>query len=217
MTNEPLTYALIEKKIGQYFKDVWDDKPGVVERLAFGVVTVSLMPLLLAIQFAKSQTAVIALGACMVLLLIALAIGMVCFARREWRTFYRRHDKLSRELDHDYDQWRKLVVEMRTFPMDELARRLRYLSGRKSSLVYRMGLFTGSVQRLGILPLLAILYVQFKDWRFGDWQAFGQVHMVGGLLLWALFLAYLLSWWLVGLGTRWDTYEALLVEATHDE
>jgi hypothetical protein len=43
------------------------------------------------------------------------------------------------------------------------------------------------------------------------------VHLVGGLLLWMLFLAYLLSWWLVGLGTRWDAYEALLIEATHDE
>lgn len=142
---------------------------------------------------------------------------MVCFVRREWRTFHRRHDKLSRELDRDYDQWRELVTAMRRFPRAELARRLRYLSTRKSSLAYRMGLVTGSVQRLGILPLLAILYVQFKDWRFGDWQAFGQVHMLGGLLLWALFLTYLLSWWAVGLGTRWDAYEVLLIEATCDE
>ena len=217
MTNEPLTYALIEKKIDQYAKDVGDDKSGIVERLAFGTTMVSWMPLLLATQFAKSGPAVLVLAACTVLLLVALAIGMVCFVRREWRTFHRRHDKLSRELDRDYDQWRDMVVAMRRFPKAELARRLRYLSGRKSSLVYRMGLFTGSVQHLGILPLLAILYVQFKDWRFGDWQAFGQVHMVGGLLLWMLFLAYLISWWLVGLGTRWDAYEALLIEATHDE
>jgi len=217
MTNEPLTYALIEKKIDRYAKDVDDDKPDIVERLAFGTAMVSWIPLLLAIQFLKSRAAVFVLGVCTVLLLIALAIGVVYFVRREWRTFYRRHDKLSRELDHDYDQWRELVVAMRSFPRAELARRLRYLSARKSSLAYRMGLFTGSVQRLGILPLLAILYLQFKDWRFGDWQALGQVHMVGGLLLWMLFLAYLISWWLVGLGTRWDAYEVLLIEATSDE
>lgn len=217
MTNEPLTYALIEKKIDQYAKDVGNDKPGLVERLAFGATMVSLIPLLLATQFGKSRTVVLVLAICTVLLLIALGVGMVCFVRREWHTFHRRHDKLSRELDHDYDQWRELVVAMRSFPRAELARRLRYLSARKSSLAYRMGLFTGSVQRLGILPLLAILYLQFKDWRFGDWQALGQVHMVGGLLLWALFLAYLGAWWLVGLGTRWDAYEALLIEATQDE
>lgn len=217
MTNELLSYALIEKKIAQYVKDVGDDKPGIVERLAFGTTMVSWMPLLLATQFAKSRTAVFTLAACTVLLLIVLGIGMVCFVRREWRTFHRRHDKLSRELDRDYDKWRELVAAIRRFPRAELARRLRYLSGRKSSLVYKMGLFTGSLQRLGILPLLAILYVQFKDWRFGDWQVFGQVHMVGGLLLWMLFLAYLVSWCLVGLGTRWDAYEALLMEATQDE
>ncbi|TPG05382.1 hypothetical protein EAH88_15575 [Rhodanobacter glycinis] len=217
MTNEPLTYALIEKMIDQYAKDLADDKPNIVERLAFGTTMASWMPLLIATQFAKSRTAVLVLAACMVLLLIALGVGMVCFVRREWRTFHRRHDKLSRELDRDYDQWRGLVVAMRCYPKDELARRLRYVSARKSSLAYRMGLFTGGVQRLGILPLLVILYLQFKDWRLGDWPAFGQVHMVGGLLLWALFLAYLGAWWLVGLGTRWDAYEALLAEATCDE
>lgn len=217
MTNEQLTYALIEKEIDRYAKDVGDDKPGVVERLALGTAMVSWMPLLLAAQFVKSRTAALVLGACTVLLLVVLAVGMICFVRREWQTFHRRHDKLSRELDRDYDQWRELVTAVRRFPRSELARRLRYLSTRKSSLAYRMGLITGSVQRLGILPLLAILYVQFKDWRFGDWQAFGQVHMVGGLLLWALFVVYLGAWWLVGLGTRWDAYEALLIEATHDE
>ena len=217
MTNEPLTYALIEKKIDQYAKDVGDDKPGVVECLAFWTTMVLWMPLLLAAQFAKSRAALLVLAACTVLLLIALGVGMVCFVRREWRTFHRRHDKLSRELDRDYDQWRGLVVAMRCFPKDELARRLCYVSARKSSLAYRMGLFTGGVQRLGILPLLVILYLQFKDWRLGDWAAFGQVHMVGGLLLWALFLVYLGAWWLVGMGTRWDAYEALLIEATCDE
>lgn len=217
MTNESLTYALIEKKIDQYAKDVGDDKPGIVERLAFGVAMVSWLPLMLATQFAKSRVALLCLGICTVLLLIAILIGVACFVRREWRTFYRRHEKLTRELDRDYEQWRGLVIAMRGFPQAELARRLRYLTTRKSSLVYRLGLVAGSVQRLGILPLLAILYVQFKDWRFGDWQAFGQVHMLGGLLLWALFLTYLLSWWAVGLGTRWDAYEALLIEATCDE
>lgn len=217
MTNEPLSYALIEKNIDRYAKDVGDDKPGIVERLAFGTVMVLWLPLLLASQFVKSWAAVMVLAVCVVLLLIALAVGVVCFVRREWHTFHRRHDKLSRELDRDYDQWHELVSAMRHFPRAELARRLRYLSARRSSLAYGTGLFTGSVQRLGILPLLAILYLQFKDWRFGDWQAFGQVHIVGGLLLWALFLAYFLSWWLVGLGRRWDAYEALLIEATHDE
>lgn len=217
MTNEPLTYALIEKKIDKYLEDVGDDTPGIIERLTLGTVMVSCGPLLLATQFLRSRTGVLVLGVSTILLLIALAIGVFLVVRREWRTFYRAHDKLSRELDRDYEQWRELVAAMRRFSRAELARRLRYLSSRRSSLSYRLGLVTGSVQRLGILPVLAILYLQFKDWRFGDWQAFGQVNLLGGLLLWALFLTYLLSWWVVGLGTRWDAYEALLIEATGEE
>ncbi|WP_377317946.1 hypothetical protein [Rhodanobacter ginsengisoli] len=217
MTNEPLTYALIEKKIEKYARDVSDEKLGALERRAALASVGLLVSVCTAAPFVKSSVALLVLQMGIWLSVIAMLIGFVCMLRREWRTFYRRHDKLSRELDRDYDRWQVLVKEMRGFPIAELARRLRYLSARKSSLAYRTGLFTGSLQRLGVLPLLAILYLQFKDWRFGDWQAFGQVHMVGGLLLWALFLAYFLSWWLVGLGGRWDAYEALLIEATHDE
>src|SRR5690606_9297523 len=121
-----------EKKIDQYVRDVEDDRPGIVERLAFGTAMVSWIPLLLAVQFLKSRTAVLVLGVYTILLLVVLGVGVICFVRREWRTFHRRHDKLSRELDHDYDQWRELVTAMRRFPRDELARRLRYLSTRKS-------------------------------------------------------------------------------------
>jgi len=217
MTNDSLTYALIEQNIERYAKNLADDKPGIVERWAFGVATVLWLPLLFATQFVKSRAVLTFLGLFATLLLGAVLVGLVCFIRREWRSFYRRHEKSSHELDYDYDQWREMVVAMRRFPQSELARRRRYISARKSSLAYRMGLFTGSVQRLGVLPLLAILYVQFKDWRFGDWQALEQMHALGSLLLWAVFLAYLLSWWLVGLGTRWDAYEALLTEATCDE
>ena len=217
MTNETLTYALIEKKIEEYAAGVGDDKPGVVERTAFAVAMVLWMLLVLAAAFVKSPAALSGVGVLAGIAVAAIAIGFILFVRREWRMFYRRNEKVSRELDGDYDQWRDLVASMSCFPRADLQRRLRYLAARKSSLAYRMGLFTGSIQRLGVLPLLAILYLQFKDWRFGDWQALGQVHLVGGLLLWMLFLAYLLSWWLVGLGTRWDAYEALLIEATHDE
>jgi hypothetical protein len=58
MKNEPLTYALIEKKIDLYIKDVGDDKPGIVERLSFWTATVLCLPLLLSTQFVKSQIGV---------------------------------------------------------------------------------------------------------------------------------------------------------------
>ena len=217
MTNEPLTYSLIEKEIEQYIKEASDGKPGTLERGAVLISVGLLIVVCIAAPFVKSVVALRFLQIGIWLSLIAIVISFGYTVRRDWRMFYRRHDKFSRDLDRDFDLWRKLVVAMKSFPKDELAHRLRYLSARKSSLAYRLGLLTGSVQRLGILPLLAILYVQFKDWSFGEWQAFGQIHTAGGLLLWMLLLTYLGAWWLVGLGTRWDAYEALLTEATQDE
>lgn len=162
MTNESLTYALIEQKIDQYVKNVVDDKPGSVERVAMLVAFVPLIPLLLVVQFVKSLIGLRLIEVSVGIVVLAMVIVVVCNVRREWRTFHRRHDSAARKLDGEYGQWRDLVAAMRRFPRAELARRLRYLSARRSTLTYKMGLFTGSVQRLGVLPLLAILYLQFK-------------------------------------------------------
>jgi hypothetical protein len=115
-------------------------------------------------------------------------------------------------LDKDYVAFREYVAWLGEFPNAEIGRRLRYIRDRKEMMSYRLGLFTGGLERFGIFPLLVALYLQFKDWRFGDWSALGRVNMLGGLLLWALLLAYIGGWFLIRLRTRLDTYEALLAE-----
>ena len=51
----------------------------------------------------------------------------------------------------NYDQWLDLVIAMRRFPQNELSDCLRHLSARKSSLAYRMGLFTDSAATGGLV------------------------------------------------------------------
>jgi hypothetical protein len=66
--------------------------------------------------------------------------------------------------------------------------------------------------------LLALLYLQLKDWPFGDWKGlFDHVHLVGGLLLWILLIAYCVAWWAARTKGRFDVYEALLAEAGVEE
>jgi len=74
-------------------------------------------------------------------------------------------------LDADYVGYRQLVDWLCSFPPQEVARRQRYLRDRKATLGYRLGLFTGGMERLGVLPVLVVLYLQFKDWGFGDWES----------------------------------------------
>jgi hypothetical protein len=62
--------------------------------------------------------------------------------------------------------------------------------------------------------LLALLYLQLKDWSFGDWKGLlDHVHLVGGLLLWILLIAYCIAWWAARTKGRLDFYEVLLMEA----
>jgi hypothetical protein len=153
-------------------------------------------------------------------LLVEFAGLILCLAlklKREWATFAKARRTYAKELEHDYRLYRGYVSWVRGFPDEEVARRLRYIRDRKGSMTYRLGLFTGGIERLGILPLIVALYLQFKDWEFGDWDALSSVNMLGGLLLWGLLIGYLASWWLIGLRTRMDSYEALLAEAVHED
>jgi hypothetical protein len=145
--------------------------------------------------------------------LIALAAVLTIAFLDARRTFVRHGQQYSRELDTDYVGYRQLVDWLCSFPPQEIARRQRYLRDRKATLGYRLGLFTGGMERLGVLPVLVVLYLQFKDWGFGDWHALGQIHLIGALLLWALLLVYLIAWFLVGVKSRIDIYDALLSEA----
>lgn len=148
-----------------------------------------------------------------VLELIAFLVAAVYTLRSAWRTFHEPDATYAHELDRDYLLFREIVVWLRSLPAADTARRLRYLRDRRSSLVFRSGLFSGGVDRLGVLPVLALLYVQLKDWSFGDWQSLGKVHLLGGLLLLGLAVFYFVSWWAIRIRLRFDGYEALLAEA----
>ncbi|MFC5741800.1 hypothetical protein [Dyella tabacisoli] len=217
MSMPPLSYALLEERVGEYVKEVEDKKPSLLERGAFafgllcagaGALCGVLIGGMLGLRLAQLGLAAE---------LIGFGVSGVCMIRRERNTFRRPHVQFTRELDRDFGDYRKLVGWLRGYPARDIARRLRYIRDRKASFIYRYGLFSGGMERFGFLPVIIALYLQFKDWEFGDWQSLGKVHLLGGLLLWLLFLAYLSAWWLVGLRNRIDIYEALLAEAAITE
>jgi hypothetical protein len=64
-----------------------------------------------------------------------------------------------------------------------------------------------------ILPLLAVLYLQIKDWSFGDWKGLlNHVHLIGNALLWIFLITYCIAWWGARAKRRLEVYEALLTE-----
>ena len=81
----------------------------------------------------------------------------------------------------------------------------------------RLGLFTGGMERLGVVPLLLAFYLQFKDWRWGDWKTLTSITFTQALLAFALMLAYTIFWHLIFLRARVHAYESLLAEANRQD
>ncbi|WP_414487497.1 hypothetical protein [Stenotrophomonas maltophilia] len=119
-------------------------------------------------------------------------------------------------MDDEFAHWQAVIADLRRFPGAERERRLKYVSHLRSNMIERMGLMYGGLQRLGPFPLLIALYLQFREWKWGDWTSAFDVGVLGAFLIYALVLLYLAGWLLIGLRTRLDTYVALLEGSTHE-
>jgi len=211
-----LTFEQLDAKVDEYIKETDDAPPGSVERWTFalGLFSAGMASLIGTVVDGWLGVRIVRIG--LILELTFFAISMAAFFRRNWKVFRAAKRNYARDLDHDYGEYMRFLDWLRGYKEEDLSRKLRYIRDRKSSMTFRLGLLTGGIERLGVLPVFVALYFQFKDWEFGNWQAFGQINLIAGLLLWALLLLYLAGWWLIRLRLRLDTYEVLLAEATRD-
>ncbi|WP_240318487.1 hypothetical protein [Lysobacter sp. TY2-98] len=141
------------------------------------------------------------------------AIRMLWRQVPHWRRLRANH---AAEMDREFHLWRDLISEMRAFPRSQREQMLSFAKQLREGMTYRLGLALGGVERLGVFPILVALYLQFRNWKFGDWAAAFDVHLVGGLLIWAIALLYVMGWALVGLRVRLSTYIDLLEESIAD-
>ncbi len=88
---------------------------------------------------------------------------------------------------------------------------------RRTNMHDRLGLFTGGIEKLGFMPVLLALYLQLKDWRFGDWTVLSKITLIQGVLAFTLLFAFAMSWHLIRLRIRVQSYEQLLAEANRQD
>lgn len=186
---------------------------GPVERWTFCIGLVGAGVGMLSGVLFPNETGLFLVRTGLLIEISGFAVSLGCMVAREWNNFRRSRKVYAQQLDHDFVLYRSYVAELRKFPERERASRLRYIRDRRQVMTYRLGLFAGGLEKLGVIPLLIALYLQFKDWQWGDWEAFAQVGLVQGLLIWALFLCYAAGWHVIGLRSRIDAYELLLAEA----
>jgi len=215
--SEVLAFERMDEMIDAYAAATKGSVPGRVERYAFvigvvgtvlALVTSALSPQYLSVWWGVGGVAVELAG---------FTVFLALFLRREWRSFRNSKRDYAIELDRDFGNYMGYVRQLRDYPRNQRDRLLRYIQARRKVMHSRMGLVTGGMERLGVIPLLAALYLQFKDWRLGDWAALGEVTFVQGLLAVSLLVIYVASWGLILLYSRTEAYELLLIEAAAQE
>lgn len=208
-----LAFERMDEMIDAYSEATKGATPSRTESYAF---VAGVMGTLLALVASVASPRFLASGwavAGVLLELGAFSLFLVLFFKREWRNFRNNRRDYAKDLDRDYAKYVAYVRQLRQYPRSQRDELLRYIQARRKVMHYRMGLITGGMERLGVLPLLAALYFQLKDWRFGDWTALGEVTLTQGLIALALLVLYVGSWQLIHLYTRTESYELLLAEA----
>lgn len=210
---KPLTFEMLDVEVEAYVAATDDGPAPPAERWLFAIGLFAAGVGSLVATLVGGVVGLWIIWGSLLVEMIGLLGSFVLQVVRNWKAIRQSKRDYARELDHDYGEAARVISFLVQWSPTELHRALRYVRRRKAALIYRLGLMTGGVERLGALPVLVALYIQFKDWEFGDWAALGEINLLGGLLLWALLLIYLGSWYLIRLRLRLDVYEFLLDEA----
>mgnify|MGYP000638325254 CR=1 FL=1 len=159
---------------------------------------------------------VTALQACLAIEVAGFVLAFALMLSREGRQYRKPRLSHANEMDDEFNHWKSLVACLREFPKTERQQRLRYVSQLRTGMIDRTGLMYGGLQKLGPFPLLIALYLQFRNWEWGDWAGAFDVNLVAGLLIFALVLLYVMGWVLIGMRIRLDTYVSLLEASLED-
>ncbi|MBE1161794.1 hypothetical protein [Dyella acidiphila] len=213
MAPRPFNFSWLEEKIAEYAADM--DDPPATKIEGYGMIAVVVIGGL-AILFhllLRNQLGLYIFQLSVLLQWLCVVAVYVRTGYRAWRAYKRQYIDIAHDLDNGYVRYREIIDGLRTYPAAEIAKHLRYIRDRKAVLMYRHGLLSGGMEKIGVLPLVALLYLQLKDWSFGDWKGLlAHFHWIGSILLSLLIVTYAISWWVVRTKGRLDAYETVLTE-----
>jgi len=127
---------------------------------------------------------------------------------KNWLTFASQQRGFAEQLDFDLPQHRALVDWLRTFPLDQRKTLSEFAACRHVRLKEKLPLLTGSIEKLGALPILIALYLQFKNMH---WPPHPSWPEIGAIIV--LVFGYWLSMLLINARLRLQLYETLLGKA----
>lgn len=140
--------------------------------------------------------------------LLALLPGIVrSYSVLGWTLWTWRADQVS-QLDHDLPHLRTILAWLSERPQEALVEHHRVARLRQAQMSMKLGMFTGGLERLGVLPVLVSVWLFMRNWKdlleMPAWQLF----LGFGLMLFYVVMT-------VGnlKRIRLQLYESLLAEA----
>ncbi|ULQ47569.1 hypothetical protein JN531_004610 [Flagellatimonas centrodinii] len=130
--------------------------------------------------------------------------------RREPLSFKDNRAEFAAQLDHDFGSSAKIVEWLSTFPAAVLEARHQYVQQRRATLDQRRRFVVGSLDHLGLLPLIAAIFLQVKDLRGVEPWSIG---WIPGLLVIAMIVLYWVGALTFSIKLRLGAYAALLEDA----
>lgn len=137
----------------------------------------------------------------------AVIVGIPLIPKK-WPTFARERRDFSEQLDFDLPHHLALVEWLRTFPRDQRETLSEFISYRHERMKERLPMLTGNLERLGALPIVIALYLQFRNLHWPPHPSWMEIFLIVVLVL-----AYLLSVTQVSVRLRLQLYETLLRKA----
>jgi len=137
-----------------------------------------------------------------------VVIAAISQIPKKWPTFAGERRDFAEQLDFDLPHHLALVEWLRAFPLDQRKMLSEFVSYRHERMKEKLPMLTGSIERLGALPIVIALYLQFKDMHWPPHP--GRLEI---FLILALIFGYWLSMAQISVRLRLQLYETLLGKA----
>lgn len=128
------------------------------------------------------------------------------------RSMLRWKPEQVEHLDHDIEQFRKLDQWLSRFPKEQIVEHLRFTRAIQARLTQKVGLLGGSLDKLGVIPVVVALGLQLQavtgDTQLPLWQS---------VLALILAITYAIAFVGVLMRSRLQLYEMVLAEAAEDK
>lgn len=143
-----------------------------------------------------------------------IALGIACIPWRPWTLpgFTSERRDFADQLDFDRHHYDELIAWLCKHPREQLEAMAKYAADRHERLKEKHPLFTGGIDKLGALPVVAALYLQFKDLHWPPHPTWPEILL--GIALVGFYWGGLL---LVSVRFRAQNFEVLLRRAVEQK